>query len=115
MSENNKHTQTGKILEVSEVVTRANNFKVRYILLLTDEGDYSQKLKMECAGKNVDAVQEDWSGREVEVQFNLRGFEYQSKNYVTVAIWKATLLDEAKDDRVEEAETVSAGSNNVPF
>lgn len=114
----NTHVVEGKLLQVSEKFFKGkdNAFEIRYILIETDEGDYSQKIKMECAGKNVNAVKEEWIGSDIEIKFNLRGFEWEGKNYVGLTVWRANPLS-AMESTLYQSEPSSGGSKSdeIPF
>jgi len=116
----NQHTIEGILLQVSEKILKGknNDFEVRYVLLETDESEYSQKIKLECLGKKADVVSPDWEGKSVSLDFNLKGFEYNDKNYVNLAVYDAKLLEEEVEEVMIKQQSsfgTNKKENNIPF
>jgi non-homologous end joining protein Ku len=122
---NNSHTIRGKVLQVSQAVQKGKNenFRVRFFLLETEENDpqYAQRIKFQCAGNNVDVVDESWADRDVEVSFNIRGYEYDKKNYVNLNVYKCERLASEDAATVHAQNDQSGGGqgsaieDDVPF
>lgn len=79
----------GKVIEVGEVLTFSSGFTKRQIVVETND-KYPQKVPFEvvkdmCLDSSVASLRE---GDEVEVQYNLRGNEYQGKYYLSAQAWR---------------------------
>jgi hypothetical protein len=51
---------------------------------------YPQDIKLEVVNDKCDALDQFSVGQEVEVEFNIRGNEYNDRFYVNLSAWKVT-------------------------
>lgn len=79
--------QTGKLIKVFDVQTFDSGFKKREVVIDTG-GEYAQQLKFELLKDNVDKVKESDNGRQVTLQFDIRGREWDGKYFVNLVAWK---------------------------
>jgi hypothetical protein len=99
----------GKIIHVGEVQTiGANNFKKRQFAIETQE-QYPQKVGFDLIKDSVDKITASDIGKTVEVEFNIRGNEYQGKYYVSLQAWRITF------EQMQEIVHVPMEDGALPF
>jgi non-homologous end joining protein Ku len=100
----------GTIKLIGEKQTFDSGF-VKVDFVLTTEGDYPQDVKFEIVKDKVDDfIKYNKVGKSVEVDFNIRGNEYNGKYYVSLSAWKVFSLDVKPTEQVKEVE-----SDSLPF
>lgn len=78
---------TGSIKLIGELQTFDSGFQKREFVLTTNE-QYPQDIKLEVVkDKAADFETHNKAGDNVEVKFNVRGNEYNSKYYVNLQAW----------------------------
>ena len=115
----NQFEVSGKITKILEVQTFSKGFTKREFVVTTED-KYPQLLKFECVKERIallDAVRE---GDLVNVQFRLRGSEYNGKVFVNLQAYGVTVSGGAEGggegDRVpREPESEVENNDDMPF
>jgi len=98
----------GTIKVIGELQTWDSGFsKVEFVI--TTKEEYPQDIKFEIVKEKADKfIEYNKVGDEVDVKFNVRGNEYNSKYYVNLQAWYVTKADGATTPqptaKVEEVE-----------
>lgn len=106
---------TGKIKLINDTQTFPSGFSKREFVVTTGDGKYPQDLKFEMV-KDKCAVLDDFSvDQEVQVNFDIRGNEYQGKYYVNLSCWKLQAQDGGSSgggapSKPSQASAASSGS-----
>lgn len=74
---------TGKVIKVYETQTFSKGFTKREFVVQTDD-KFPQSIKFECVKERLALLDNVQEGDTVNVQFRLRGSEYQGKYYVNL-------------------------------
>lgn len=80
---------TGKLKVIFETQTFDSGFQKREFVVTTNE-QYPQDIKLELVKDKCAILDSYQVGQEVEVDYNLRGNEYNGKYYVSLQAWKIT-------------------------
>jgi len=80
--------ETVTVKEVQDLQEFDSGFKKRVILVET-KGEYPQVLPVEFLKERVEKIENVsyWTGKEVHLSFNLRGSEYNGRNFVNLVGW----------------------------
>ena len=104
---------TGTIKLISETQTFPSGFSKREFVVTTKHDKYPQDLKFEVV-KDKCALLDDFSdGQDVQVNFDIRGNEYNGKYYVNLSCWKLQAADGAAPAASKQqapAQQAAAGS-----
>ena len=79
----------GSIKSIADTKTYPSGFSKREFVVTTEE-KFPQDLKFEVAKDKCPALDGFSVGQTVEVNFNIRGNEYNGNHYVSLACWKIT-------------------------
>lgn len=100
----------GTVKLINETMTFDSGFKKREIVVTTDDEKYPQDIKVEFLKDDVDLLDNFKPGERVEVDYNLRGNEYNGKYYVNINGWRivkaqaagvaASIPDHSDDDEI---------------
>lgn len=87
---------TGKIRNISEIITFGSGFQKREFVLLTDE-TYPQPINIEIMGDKIDILDPYNEGDNVSVGINIRGREWvspmgETKYFNSIVAWKIQKL-----------------------
>ena len=93
----------GTVEVVGEEQTFASGFRKVEVVVKTDAEKYPQSLKFEVVKDNIEKIKDVEVGDAVHVRFDIRGNEYQSKFYVSLAAFSITCKDKAP--KAENAQT----------
>jgi len=108
----------GEVISVGEIQTFTNDFKKRDVVLRTD-GKYPQDIKLEILGSRALKSDGEFSvGDIVQVQFDIKGSEYNGKHYVSLNMFNWEVLTEAKYIPNLEADavpTIDPNEDENPF
>lgn len=78
---------SGEIIAIGETQAFASGFRKREFVIRTAE-KYPQEIKIESVKDGCDKLDNYSVGDTINVDFNLRGSEYNGKRYVSLAAWK---------------------------
>ncbi len=78
----------GKIKVIEEVQTFPSGFSKREFVVTTAHDKYPQDLKFEVVKDKCALLDEFEVDQEVQVNFDIRGNEYNGKYYVNLSCWK---------------------------
>lgn len=84
---------SGKIKLISEVQSFASGFTKREFVVTTGKDKYPQDLKFEVVKDKCAMLDGFKLGQEVQVNFDIRGNEYNGKYYVSLSCWKLQAAD----------------------
>ncbi len=79
---------TGKIKLINDVQTFPSGFSKREFVVTTGDSKYPQDLKFEVVKDKCSLLDDYKEGQEVQVNFDIRGNEYNGKYYVNLSCWK---------------------------
>lgn len=79
---------TGKIKLISDTQNFPSGFSKREFVVTTGESKYPQDLKFEMVKDKCAVLDNYKEGQEVQVNFDIRGNEYNGKYYVNLSCWK---------------------------
>ena len=85
----------GKIKVIFDTQTFASGFSKREFVVTTD-GKFPQDLKFEVVKDKCPLLDEFRPNQEVQVNFDIRGNEYNGKYYVNLSCWKLQPADGAE-------------------
>ncbi len=78
----------GKIKMIGEVQSFASGFTKREFVVTTDHDKYPQDIKFDVVKDKCAMLDSFNTGDEVQVNFDIRGREYNGRYYVDLACWK---------------------------
>jgi Domain of unknown function (DUF3127) len=79
---------TGKIKMISETQNFPSGFSKREFVITTAHDKFPQDLKFEVVKDKCAILDKYKEGQEVQVNFDIRGNEYNGKYYVNLSCWK---------------------------
>ncbi len=84
---------TGKIKMIGEVQSFASGFTKREFVVTTATDKYPQDLKFEVVKDKCAMLDGFKPGTDVQVNFDIRGNEYNGKYFVNLSCWKLQAAD----------------------
>lgn len=104
----------GRIKLIMDTQTYESGFSKREFVITTNE-QYPQEIKFELIKEKTNLLDQFDAGDEVNVQFNIRGREYQGKYYVNLQAWKLDKL--SADTGADEGFIIpdEGGDDGLPF
>lgn len=84
---------SGKIKLISEAQSFASGFTKREFVVTTAKDKYPQDLKFEVVKDKCAMLDGFKTGQDVQVNFDIRGNEYNGKYYVSLSCWKLQAAD----------------------
>ncbi len=116
----NTYEMTGKVTKILDVQTFSSGFSKREFVIQTDD-KYPQSIKIECVKERLSLLDKVRDGDTVNVQFRIRGSEYNGKFFVnlqafgiSVATPGAGAADE-ESNRIPPEPEAESESDNMPF
>ena len=79
---------SGKIKLISDTQTFPSGFSKREFVVTTADSKYPQDLKFEVVKDKCSILDSYKEGQEVQVNFDIRGNEYNGRYYVNLSCWK---------------------------
>jgi len=79
---------SGKIKLISDTQTFPSGFSKREFVVTTADSKYPQDLKFEVVKDKCAILDNYKEGQDVQVNFDIRGNEYNGKYYVNLSCWK---------------------------
>jgi len=101
---------SGKIKMIGEVQSFASGFTKREFVVTTAHDKYPQDLKFEVVKDKCSMLDGFKTGEDVQVNFDIRGNEYNGKYFVNLSCWKL----QAADGAAEPQRGGSAGTSPEP-
>ena len=89
---------SGKIKLISEVQSFASGFTKREFVVTTAHDKFPQDLKFEVVKDKCSMLDSFKTGDEVQVNFDIRGNEYNGKYFVNLSCWKLQAADGASEE-----------------
>ena len=83
-----KYEITGTLKHIGETQSFASGFKKREFVIETGDDKYPQLVKLEVSKERCKELDECSIGDTMDVQFDIRGNEYNGKYYVNLQAWK---------------------------
>jgi len=83
-----KYTIEGTLKHIGETQTFASGFTKREFVIETGDDKYPQLVKLEVSKERCKELDQCQVGDMMEVQFDIRGNEYNGKYYVNLQAWK---------------------------
>ena len=107
MSEN-KLQVAGKLIVLNDTQTFPSGFSKREFVVETDD-KYPQQIKLEVVKDKCADFDSIPLGSVLAVDFNLRGNEYQGKDYVNLVAWKFDVTERGDGNIAPEPKQTPAG------
>lgn len=113
----------GVIKLIKETETFDSGFYKRQIVV-TEEGQYPNDIPIDFLKDKSDVLDNFGIGQEVNVSVNIRGSEYNGKNYVSLNGWKIEAIDSINQQTQQQASQQNFNPNefdpnsdndNAPF
>lgn len=109
----------GKIKLISDTQNFPSGFSKREFVVTTADSKYPQDLKFEVVKDKCELLDSYKEGQEVQVNFDIRGNEYNGKYYVNLSCWKLSGKDGSSSSgggeySQEEAPARSSSSSASP-
>lgn len=79
---------SGKIKLISDTQTFPSGFSKREFVVTTADSKYPQDLKFEVVKDKCSILDNYKEGQEVQVNFDIRGNEYNGRYFVNLSCWK---------------------------
>ena len=81
---------TGELIAKNDEQVITEKFTKRDFVIKTND-KYPQSIQFQLSQGNVDLIDAIKLGEQIEVEFNLRGKEYNGRYYVTLDAWKISI------------------------
>jgi len=108
----------GKIKSVGNTENKSAKFSVRTFVLEL-EGKYPELVEFQLINDNTLLIAPFSAGDEIEVEFNLKGREYNGRVYNSLQVWKISGEIKPKNEPTPKAETPLGESkeseDDLPF
>jgi hypothetical protein len=106
---------SGKIKMIGEVQSFASGFTKREFVVTTAADKYPQDIKFDVVKDKCAMLDSFKPGDDVQVNFDIRGREYNGKYFVDLSCWKLQAADGAEPARSPQAASRGqAASNEEP-
>jgi|TARA_R100000951_G_scaffold7336_3_gene7017 PDZ domain-containing secreted protein len=104
---------TGIIKKISQEQTFKNNFR-KVQMIVEIDGKYPQPIQFDFVNDKIDLLQSYNVGDKVEVDYNLRGKEWNDKVINSLAVWKLShyVPQEVSDQNPDRKQQETA---DLPF
>ena len=107
---------TGTIKLIGDVQTFDSGFRKVEFVITTNDEKYPQDVKFEIVQDKVDDfIKYNKVGASVDVDFNVRGNEYNSKYYVSLSAWKVFKSDANKPATDIGVPLEELATDDLPF
>ena len=112
---------TGKIKLLQETQTFGSGFQKREIVLIVEDGKYSQEICLEFVQDKINLLDNLSVGQDITVFFNIKGREYNGRYFNNLQGWKITVNEESsevsKNPAVDEEELTNFDEfeDDIPF
>ena len=108
---------TGKVVKLFEAKKITDKLTKREFAVKESTGQYPQTVLFETMNDKCKLLDNIKEGDDVEIAFNLRGREYNSKFYNTINAWsikKNSTTTTYKNEEVVDAQVIST-TDDLPF
>lgn len=78
----------GKIVKIFDAEQKSASFQAREFVIEVADGQYPQMVKFQLVQDKCELVNEYNEGDEVEVEFDLRGREWNGKYFTNLQAWR---------------------------
>jgi hypothetical protein len=103
------YTLTGVILKIDDPQTFPSGFTKREFVVETSADKYPQQIKLEVTKERCASLDQMEVGDPVQVEFDVRGNEYNGKHYVSLTAWRVTVAREgAQQAQPQQAKPTQA-------
>jgi len=105
----------GKIKLISETQNFASGFSKREFVVTTANDKYPQDLKFEIVKDKCPLLDDFSAGQDVQVNFDIRGNEYNGKYFVNLSCWKIQVVNGASGavDSVSRRQAVAGAEPDL--
>lgn len=102
---------SGKIKLIEETQSFSSGFTKREFVVTTNDAKYPQDIKFEIVKDKCSLLDNFSAGQDVNVNFDVRGNEYNGRYYVNLNCWK---IQAAGGGNAPQGQPAAAASDN-PF
>ncbi|GAA5122843.1 DUF3127 domain-containing protein [Luteolibacter yonseiensis] len=104
---------SGKIKLISEVQSFASGFTKREFVVTTAHDKFPQDLKFEVVKDKCSMLDSFKTGDEVQVNFDIRGNEYNGKYFVNLSCWKLQAAGAGGDEAPRSSSSAPRGNQQA--
>ena len=105
---------TGKLHKKYATEPKGDTFKVRELVLLTEDGQYPQYVKFQLTQDRCELLDQYEEGQKIKVHFDLRGREWQGKFFTNLNAWRLESIEDTQAQASNNNDTPSASNSNFP-
>ncbi|MFK7855367.1 MAG: DUF3127 domain-containing protein, partial [Granulosicoccus sp.] len=117
----------GKIVKIFDAEQKSASFQAREFVIEVADGQYPQMVKFQLVQDKCDLVNDYSEGDSIEVDFDLRGREWNGKYFTNLQAWRIARAGEGEGDSgggqsqpgtASKPETSSASADfddDIPF
>lgn len=88
----------GKIEKIFDSETKGASFQVRQFVIEVTEGQYPQMVAFQLVQDKCTLIDDYAEGDTVEVEFDLRGREWNGKYFTNLQAWRISKAGESSDE-----------------
>ena len=104
----------GKIVKIFDAESKSASFTAREFVIEVADGQYPQMVKFQLVQDKCGLVDGYNEGEEIEVDFDLRGREWNEKYFTNLQAWKITRAGEGGGSQGGGASTSQSSSAPAP-
>lgn len=116
----------GKIEKIFDTEQKSGSFQAREFVIEVADGQYPQMVKFQLVQDKCTLVDDYREGDSVEVEFDLRGREWNGKYFTNLQAWRISKAGESDGDRTQtntqpevsrsaESKVSSDFDDDIPF
>jgi hypothetical protein len=103
----------GKIEKIFDTEQKSASFSAREFVIEVTEGQYPQMVKFQLVQDKVTLIDEFSEGDTVEVEFDLRGREWNGKYFTNLQAWRISRAGEGGGKASGQAGNQSGGERSA--
>ncbi len=110
----------GKLHKIFDIQSKSDTFQTRDVILLVQDGNYPQYLKFQLTQDRCGIIDRYKIGDDIKIHFDLRGREWQDKDFTNLTAWTIEGAHSSKDESApmpsEESEPMPEDDSQIdPF
>lgn len=104
----------GKIVKIFDAEQKSASFQAREFVIEVADGQYPQMVKFQLVQDKCDLVNDYSEGDSIEVDFDLRGREWNGKYFTNLQAWRIARSGEGGGDSAGGQAQQSSASKPAP-
>ena len=105
---------TGRLHKVFDADKKSESFTARDFVVEIEDGKFPQMVKFQLVQDKCPLIDDFSEGDEINVDFDLRGREWNEKYFTNLNAWRIALADGSSGDKKDNAAQASARKAPVP-